>query len=432
MTVAIDQPGVVLPVSEPKKKKTSALLRAGMGIGAALLILATVRAITGTDDLTSSGTSGATLRLAIPVGLAAMGGIWAERTGVVNIGLEGMMVLGTWFAAYGGWQWGPWWGLAFGVLGGALGGLVHAVATVSFGVDHIVSGVAINILGPGVARFLSVTLYDVGSGGGANQSPNIGAKTGTLNMPVLTGGPFFGLDTPDVLGSLEGKGWWLISDAAGIAGGFFGDISFFAILAIALVPATWFLLWRTSLGLRMRSVGEHPDAADSLGVSVYRMKYIGVVTSGAFAGLAGAFLAIESAGIYRETQTGGRGFIGLAAVVFGNWNPAGAAVGSLLFGFTDALNLREADAVHALLLAGAIALAALAVLALREANHRRAMMMGVAAVIAYIWWATTDSVPSELIQTTPYIVTLLVLSVASQRLRPPAADGVRWSKDTSR
>ena len=125
----------------------------------ALFLLSVTRVVTGADEITSAGTIGAALALAVPIGLAALGGLWSERAGVVNIGLEGMMILGTWFGAYAGVTYGIWWGVAAGALGGALGGLVHAIATVTFGVDHIVSGVAINIVAAGLARYLSVVVY---------------------------------------------------------------------------------------------------------------------------------------------------------------------------------------------------------------------------------------------------------------------------------
>ena len=128
-------------------------------------------AITGADDLTSSGTIGAALALAVPIGMAGLGGLWSERAGVVNIGLEGMMIMGTWGAGWAAYQWGPWYGVLFGLLFGAVGGLVHAIATVTFGVDHIVSGVAINILGLGVTQFLSVIAFEGVRGGGESQSP---------------------------------------------------------------------------------------------------------------------------------------------------------------------------------------------------------------------------------------------------------------------
>src|SRR6185295_4137435 len=134
--------------------------------------LAAVRAYTGADDLTSSGAIRAALQAAVPIGLAGLGGLWSERAGVVNIGLEGQMILGTWFGAWGSINYGPWLGLLIGILGGALGGLIHAVATVTFGVDHIVSGVALTILATGVARFLSFLAWEnKPGGGGSTQSP---------------------------------------------------------------------------------------------------------------------------------------------------------------------------------------------------------------------------------------------------------------------
>src|SRR5205823_7020220 len=134
-----------------------------------ILVLAVVRIVTGADDLTSPGTFGAVLTLGIPIMLAGLGGLYAERSGIVNIGLEGMMILGTWFGAWAGWKYGVWWGVIAGSLGGGAGGLLHAVATVTFGIDQVVSGVAINILAGGVARFLSVIAYPLGSGGSATQ-----------------------------------------------------------------------------------------------------------------------------------------------------------------------------------------------------------------------------------------------------------------------
>ena len=150
--------------------------------------------------------------------------------------------------------------------------------------------------------------------------------------------------------------WFLVSDLAGIVRAVTYQISSSPILAVLLLPLTAFLLWRTAFGLRLRSCGEAPYAAESLGVNVYRYKYIAVIISGALAGLGGAFLAIISS-IYREGQTAGRGYIGLAAMIFGNWRPGGLAAGAGLFGYTDALQLRSGSAVHALLLLFAIGLA---------------------------------------------------------------------------
>lgn len=396
-----------------------------------VLILAVTRVLTDTDELTRSATFSAALRLAVPVGLVGLGAIYAERSGVVNIGLEGMMVLGTWFGAWAGWQFGPWWGVALGILGGALGGLIHAIATVTFGVDHIISGVAINILATGVARYLSVITYDPASGGGASQSPAIKAGIDEVNLPVLAGGDLFGWKSPDLFGWIERQRWFLISDIGGLLRGLTGELSWLTILAIALVPLSFWFLWRTRLGLRLRSVGEHPSAAESLGVRVYPMKYLGVIVSGAFAGLAGAFLVIEFAGIYREGQTGGRGFIGLATMIFGNWRPAGVAAGAGLFGFADALQLRNDATVHAMLLAVVFGLGVLAIVSLRRGNRAQLIASVVLGVLFLVWFLASDTVPRQFVFFTPHVTTLLVLSLARRKSRMPAADGMRYRKGES-
>ena len=396
-------------------------------LGLVILLLSAVRWITGANDLTSSGTYGAALRLAVPILLAGLGGLYAERTGVVNIGLEGMMILGTWFGAWAGVEYGVWWGVVLGIVGGALGGLVHAVATITFGVNQIVSGVAINILAAGVARFLSVIAF-TGQGGGATQSPQIPTRLPHVTVPVLAGGEVFGWQSPDALGWLERKRWFAISDSSALFRGFMDDLSILTVITLLLVPVTFFFLWRTRLGLRMRSAGEHPEAAESLGVPVYTMKYLGVLISGALAGLAGAFLVLEAAGIYREGQTGGRGFIGLAAMIFGNWRPSGVAAAAGLFGYTDALNLRSAPAVHALVLFAAIALAALGAWYLYRRRFTGAAIAVVIGGLALLWYGLTDSVPRQFVSSAPYVATLVVLAVASQRLRPPAADGLPYRR----
>jgi simple sugar transport system permease protein len=381
------------------------------------VVLAVVRQVTDNPELTSSGTFGLTLRFAVPILLAALGGLYAERCGVVNNGLEGMMILGTWFGAWGAWQYGPWWGVVIGIAGGAAAGLLHATATVTFGVDHIISGVAIITLATGLTRYLSVEVYEGVQGGGATQSPRV-TSAGTFDVPWLS----------DRLHDLEAHHWLVISDLAGFFGAFTENLAWLTLIALLLVPLTWFILWRTVFGLRLRSCGENPTAADSLGVPVYRMKYAGVTISGGLAGLAGAFLAIEAAGIYRQGQTQGRGFIGLAALIFGNWRPGGAAGGALLFGFADALQLRETEAVHAALLF----VAAIAILgAIYLGVKRRAVgatVAAVAGILVGLWYFTSDSIPSEFIQMTPYVVTLVVLAVATQRLRPPAYVGRPWRK----
>lgn len=396
-------------------------------LGLVILLLSAVRSFTGASDLTSSNTYGAALRLAVPILLAGLGGLYAERTGVVNIGLEGMMILGTWFGAWGGVEFGAWWGVVLGILGGAMGGLVHALATVSFGVNQIVSGVAVNILAAGVTRFLSVIAF-TGHGGGATQSPQVTSNLPNLTVPVLAGGKPFGWQSPDLLGWFERQQWFLVSDVAALFRGFMAELSILTVITLLLVPATYFFLWRTRLGLRMRSAGENPVAAESLGVPVYTMKYLGVVISGALAGLAGAFLVLEAAGIYREGQTGGRGFIGLAAMIFGNWRPTGVAAAAGLFGYTDALNLRSAQAVHALLLFAAIALLGLGVWYLVRGRISAGLLSGAFGVLVFVWYAVAEDVPRQFISITPYVATLLVLAVASQRLRPPAADGLPYRR----
>jgi simple sugar transport system permease protein len=388
---------------------------------AGLVVFSLVRAISGEEALTSSSTMSAALLLAVPIGLAALGGLFAERAGVVNIGLEGMMILGTWGAGFAGYQWG--WGAAIvgGVLFGALGGLLHALATVTFGVDHVVSGVAINILAAGAARFLSELFYtDNEAGGGVTQSPPVSSDPPSFSLPVLSSGP-------DLLGDLEQRHWFLISDAAGILRGVTSGVAVVTILAVLLIPATYLLLWRTAFGLRLRSCGENPAAADSLGVPVYRLKYIAVIISGSLAGLGGVFL-VFIAGIYREGQTNGRGYIGLAALIFGNWRPGGLAAGAGVFGFADALQLRSRTAVVALLLLVAVLLAGVAVW---QAMRRKALQAVLAAAVAgaaLIGFLTIDELPPGIVSFTPHLTTLLVLSLASQRLRMPKADGLVYRR----
>jgi simple sugar transport system permease protein len=393
-------------------------------LGGALVVLAAVRAISGEEALTSSSTMAAALLLAVPIGLAALGGLFSERAGVVNIGLEGMMILGTWGAGWAGYQWG--WGAALvgGVLFGALGGLLHAVATVTFGVDHVISGVAINILAAGIVRFLSELLYTKNvAGGGVTQSPALSSKPPTLSLPLLSSGP-------DLLGHVERLHWFLISDVAGVLRGGTHEVGVLTVLAVLLIPVSYLLLWRTAFGLRLRSCGENPWAADTLGVAVYRTKYIAVVISGALAGMGGVFL-VFIAGIYRENQTNGRGFIGLAALIFGNWRPGGLAAGAALFGYSDALQLRSRTAVVALLLLVAVLLAGVAVWQATKGRWWQAVGSAAVGVLALIGYLTIDELPPGIVSFTPHLTTLLVLSLASQRLRPPQADGLVYRRGES-
>jgi general nucleoside transport system permease protein len=396
-----------------------------------LLVLSSARAISDADDLTSQGTTGAALRVTAPILLAALGGLYAERCGVVNIGLEGMMILGTWGGAWGGYVYGPWWGVVIGIVAGMLGGLVHAVATVTFGVDHIISGVAINIAAPAVARYLAIEVFEP-AGGGATQSPRVDGSTGRLDVPFLAGGDVFGWKSPDILRWFDDKDVFFVSDVAGMARGVVAGVSWFTIIVILLVPFSAILLWRTPFGLRLRSVGENPAAAESLGVPVSTMRYVGVLISGGLAGMAGAFLVIEQAGIYREGQTGGRGFIGLGAMIFGNWFPGGAATGSGVFGFTYALELRDASAVHALLLGAAIASALGVLYALWRQRFVLAAILTVVCAATGVWYGVTDTLPLELTKSAPYLITLVVLIASARRIRPPAAEGIPYRRGGAR
>ncbi|MEW2080691.1 ABC transporter permease [Streptomyces sp. NPDC005283] len=391
-------------------------------VAGSLIALSAVRAITGAQDLTSAGQISAALSMAVPIGLAGLGGLWAERAGVVNIGLEGMMILGTFFGAWAGWQTNPWIGVLAGVLGGMAGGLLHAVATVTFGVDHIISGIAINILAVGFTTYFAKLWFNSGEaaakGGSPKQSPPAEEIT-SVTVPGLS----------DWLVSIEKHHWFFVSDLAGILGGLVSNLSLLTVLAVVLFFATFLVLWKTSFGLRLRSCGENPIAAESLGVNVYKYKYIAVIVSGGMAGLGGAFLSLVTSHIYNEGQTGGRGYIGLAAMIFGNWRPGGLAMGAGLFGFADALQLRAGgQSVHALLLLLAVLLAGLALWKLYRKAYLTAVISAVIAAGVLVWYVSTDTVPTEFVSATPYIVTLLVLSLSAQRLRMPKADGMRYRK----
>ncbi|AGS71399.1 ABC transporter permease [Streptomyces collinus] len=414
-TATIAKPQAKQPGKGGRRMSLPVLLLVIAGV---LVLTSIVRLITGADGITSVGQMSTALQLAVPIGLAGLGGLWAERAGVVNIGLEGMMILGTWFGAWAGYQWGPWAGIAFGIIGGALGAVLHAVATVTFNVNHIVSGVALNILALGVTRYLSKFTFADAPQGSTKQSPPIDSL-GEFSIPGLS----------DWLNTLNGKHWFLVSDIAGLLGGLVTDLSPLTVIAVALVPLTWWVLWRTAFGLRLRSCGENPVAAESLGVNVYKYKYIAVIISGGFAGLGGAFLSIVASNVYLDGQTAGRGYIGLAAMIFGNWMPGGLALGAGLFGYTDSLNLRGGTTnVHALILLVAILLVIGAAYLAWRKKYVPAVVTVVVAALMFLWYTSTNEVPRQLVTATPYIVTLLVLSLSAQKLRMPKADGLPYRK----
>jgi simple sugar transport system permease protein len=380
---------------------------------AGLVALSVVRTLTGADDLTSAGTMRAAIIAAIPIALAGLGGLWAERAGVVNIGLEGMMVLGTLGAGYYTYYQGPWVGLLGAMLFGAIGGVLHAVATVVFNVDHIVSGVAVNIIAAGVAGFMAEVFFADLEGGGPTQSPSL-QRPMSITVPGIS----------DWSADLSAQRWFLVSDLAGLVNALTADLSVFTVLALLVLAGTGWLLWHSAFGLRLRSCGESPSSAETLGVNVYRYKFLAVTMSGAFAGFAGCYLAVVASSGYANGQTGGRGYIGLAAMIFGNWRPGGLLTGSLLFGFTEGARLRQGgESVHALLLLIGVSLLALAVWQLYRARRATALLAATVGAAALWWYLATEAVPDSFTEMTPYVATLLVLALFSQRLRMPAADG---------
>ena len=301
---------------------------------------------------------------------------------------------------------------------GAAGGLLHAVATVTFGVDHIVSGVAINILGLGVTQFLSVIAFEGSRGGGESQSPPIG-DISEVSIP--------GIGEP--LADLQAKGWFLVSDLAGIVRGLTVGISLLTLVAVLLVVGTYYVLWRTAFGLRLRSCGESPVAAESLGVNVYLMKYAAVLVSGGLAGIGGAYLALGA----RQRLPGGSD----------RWarlhRPGCHDLRQLAARRPGRrrrplrLHRRPAAAQRR----GGPRAAAPDRCPARRRRHR-ARSSGVSSVGASItafagavflfWYAVTDTLPEQITNMTPYVTTLLVLAFASQRLRMPAADGLPYRR----
>jgi ABC-type uncharacterized transport system permease subunit len=402
--------------AEPKRRRRHVPVWAWLLI--AFVLISFARVVTGSNELDSAGTLREAIAASIPIMLAALAGLWSERAGVVNIGLEGMMILGTIGAGYFGVFYGPWQAVIAAMIFGAVGGGLHALATVVFGVDHIVSGVAINIMAVGIAAFLADAWFSGLQGGGPTQSPPVD-------------GPF-AVDLPGVSGwaeTIEKKHWFVVSDAASVLGALTRELSSLTILSVLLIVATYFVLWRTAFGLRLRSCGESPSAAETLGVNVYRYKLLAVLISGAIAGLAGGFIVLVGAGLYQNGITNGRGYIGLAAMIFGNWRPSGLLLGSVLFGYTDALQLRAGGgAVHALLIVIAIVLLAYGLYQLRRGARVAGVVTVVAAVLFALWFFLTDEVPADFTRMTPYVATLFVLAFAAQRLRMPAADGLTYRR----
>jgi ABC-type uncharacterized transport system permease subunit len=396
---------------------------------AAITAMSLSRLWTDNDDLTSSGTIGVALRTAAPIGLAGLSGLVAERSGTINIGLDGMMVMGTIFAGWWGWEYGPWMALLGGIVGGMIGGLVMSVATTTFGVNHIVAGVAINLIAPGVARFMASELFVDVQGGSVTTSPGNKGSIGEFTVPFLSGGDLFGWQSPDILGWFEDQGWFIIADAAGIGKGLTSSVTWDVALTIGVFFGIAYLLWHTPLGLRLRFSGERPSAADSLGVSVHTMRYIGMAMSGALAGMGGAVLVLF-ANRYQENQVAGRGFLGLATMIFGNWMPLGTAAGAGLFGYAQGITLRTnpGDLVRSLLLAAAIGLVFTAIYMAATKTWTGAGFLAMSAVVTFWAYWAAESPNNQLVFVTPYVVTLIAVSAGAQRLRPPAEEGIPWFK----
>ena len=241
-----------------------------------------------------------------------------------------------------------------------------------------------------------------------------------FTLPGISGG----------LGTVEKKHWFFVSDLAAVLRAVCTDLSILTIIAVAAVrrrPGG-------SCGARRSACdcarwASRPVAAESLGVNVLRYKFLAVLISGGLAGLGGGFLALVAANIYRDGQTGGRGYIGLAAMIFGNWRPGGLLTGAALFGYTDAVQLRGGATVHAFLLLFAVLLVAVGVWQIvRNQRTVQGVLAIVVGVLVGWWYFAADAVPAELTGTTPYVTTLLVLAFASQRLRMPAADGQIYRK----
>jgi simple sugar transport system permease protein len=303
------------------------------------------------DSFSMVGMLQSTVTRATPLALGALAGVLCERSGVVNIAIEGMMLfsafVGTVAASVAG---SPWAGMAFGVLAGAALAWVHAGLSVTFRVDQIISGTTINFFAAGITAYLAAAVLT------SSPSLNEPATFSNWEVPLLGDIPFVG----EVL----------------------FDNNVYVYLMFVLLPFVTWMLFRSRWGLRVRSVGEHPRAADTVGINVFRTRYRSVVLGGMAAGLAGSFLPIGSTGSFVEDMTAGRGFIALAVMIFGRWNPMGALGAALLFGFAESLNTK------------------LAIL--------------------------DTPIPSQFLLMAPYIVTLFVVAGVGGKGRAPAADGVPY------
>lgn len=395
-----------------------------------LLLMAFCRQVIDADGLTSPGTFSTALGLAMPVAVAGLGGLICERAGIVNIALQGMLIMGSCTAGWMGYYWGPWAALLGGALGGLLIGVLHALATVTFGVNHTVSGVALNLVAVGLTRYLASVAFIGVSDGSITSSPSMRSMP-KYNLPFFAGGGIGSWTSPDFFGRLYEKNWFLISDAAGLLRGLTGDLAGSTIVVLLLFPIFGYLLWRTPWGLRLRASGEKPSAGDSLGVNVPRMQFTAVAISGVLAGVGGAWLVTE-VGRYQQGQVGLRGFLALATVVFGNWKIAGVFAGALIFQYPESLPLVTfGEEPRALLLMAAVVFGVMAIWSVTTKKRGQALAALALGIGSLLWFLAASDIDDSLVNSFPFAITLLVLIFSAQRLRPPASAGIVWRKGSS-
>lgn len=367
-----------------------------------------------------------TIRLATPLVLAAIGGLYSERAGVINIALEGLMLAGAFTAAsVTFYAHNPWVGLLGGMAAGVLVALILAVACIRFKADQVVTGTGINILFLGLPAVLSGALF-LSSG----STPQIPQENLLPDLDRLL---------PSFLPQ------WRI----------FTDVSVVSIIALIVVLVTFYVLYRTPFGLRLRAVGENPEAADAAGVSVNRIRYVGVILSGALAGIGGAYLSIGQSSLFTRNMTAGRGFIALAALIFGKWRPVQTMLACLLFGFADAITIQlQGVPVSVKLLRVAIVILVMLVLwfityQLSSFVHRISVLkqrgtavaisaavsvvLGLGPVAYFVYLLTRGAqqveIPVQFIQMIPYVVTIVVLAGFIGQSRAPKAIGIPYEKE---